>query len=68
MNLLLDTHTFLYFINNSPLLSEVARDAIEDTTNEIYLSIVSAWEIAIKSSLAKLQIPKQVEIFIPEQL
>lgn len=42
MNLLLDTHTFLYFVNSSPLLSTPARDAIEDATNEIYFSIVSA--------------------------
>lgn len=68
MKLLLDTHTFLYFVNSSPLLSTPARDAIEDAANEIYLSIVSAWEIAIKSSLNQLQIPKPVEIFVPEQL
>ena len=54
MNLLLDTHTFLYFVNKSQLLSDSASDAIEDSTNKIYLSIVSAWEIAIKSSLNKL--------------
>ncbi len=68
MSLLLDTHTFLYFVSNSPLLSDRARDVIEDSTNAIYVSIVSGWEIAIKSSLHKLQIPKPVEIFIPEQL
>ena len=68
MNLLLDTHTLLFFVNDNPQLSDTARNAIEDDANEIYLSIVSAWEIAIKSSLSKLQIPKPVEIFIPEQL
>lgn len=68
MNLLLDTHTFLYYVNSSPLLSDPARDVIADPTNTIYLSVVSAWEIAIKSSLNKLQIPKPVELFIPEQL
>ncbi len=68
MNLLLDTHTFLYYVNSSSLLSDPARDAIADPANKIYLSVVSAWEIAIKSSLNKLQIPKPVEIFIPEQL
>ena len=68
MNLLLDTHTFLYFVNNSPLLSPDARTAIEDPANDIHLSIASAWEIAIKSSLNKPQISKPVEIFSPEQL
>ena len=68
MNLLLDTHTLLFFVNDNPLLSETAKNEIEDNANEIYVSIVSAWEIAIKSSLTKLQIPKPVELFIPEQL
>lgn len=68
MNLLLDTHALLFFVNDDQLLSDTAKNAIEDNANEIYVSIVSAWEITIKSSLTKLQIPKPVEIFIPEQL
>jgi PIN domain nuclease of toxin-antitoxin system len=54
MRLLLDTHTFLWFIIGSPKLSEKARASIEDTTNERLLSTASLWEIAIKHSLGKL--------------
>lgn len=68
MKLLLDTHSFLWFVNNSPDLSANARNHIEDITNEVYLSIVSAWEIAIKTSIGKLQIPVPVHLFIPAQM
>ena len=56
MNLLLDTHAFLWFINGSDLLSRQARCAIEEPTNYRYLSIASLWEISIKVSLNRLQI------------
>ena len=54
MNILLDTHAFLWFLGGNPELSERARTLIEDTQNEIYISIASFWEIAIKNSLGKL--------------
>jgi PIN domain nuclease of toxin-antitoxin system len=54
MNYLLDTHTFLWFINADPSLSAPAQAAIEPGTNDIFLSIASLWEMAIKVSLGKL--------------
>ncbi len=56
MNLLLDTHTFIWFIEDSPELSVKAKSAIEakDTIN--FISVASLWEIAIKASLNKLQL------------
>jgi PIN domain nuclease of toxin-antitoxin system len=68
MRLLLDTHTFLWFIIGSPKLSEKARALIEDTTNERLLSTASLWEIAIKHSLGKLTLSQPFEILIPQQL
>ena len=56
MRLLLDTHTFLWSVENSPRLSAGARAAIADAGNEKLLSIASLWEIAIKVSLGKLTI------------
>jgi PIN domain nuclease of toxin-antitoxin system len=44
-----------------PLLSERARAAISDPENEIFLSIASAWEIAIKRALGKLRLDGQIE-------
>ena len=54
MNLLLDTHTFLWFIENHKNLSPIARKTIETTIDTIYVSIVTPWEIAIKTSIGKL--------------
>jgi len=54
MKVLLDTHTFLWFLAGNSELSKKARTLIENPKNEKYISIVSFWEIAIKNSLGKL--------------
>ena len=58
MRLLLDTHAFLWSVENSPRLSAGARAAIADAGNEKLLSIASLWEIAIKVSMGKLALAK----------
>jgi PIN domain nuclease of toxin-antitoxin system len=68
VNLLLDTHAFLWFIGGSSNLSKKARVLIEDETNRVFISTASLWEIAIKISLGKLKINESFEILIPEQL
>jgi PIN domain nuclease of toxin-antitoxin system len=68
MRLLLDTHTFLWWVNGGPSVSRRARSAIGDAANECFLSLASSWEIAIKVSLGKLKLPTAPERFIPEQL
>ena len=68
MNLLLDTHTFLWFINNDTNLSPLARTLIEDTQNSIVLSIASVWEISIKVSLKKLTVTHPPMPFIENEL
>ncbi len=68
MRLLLDTHTFLWWINNDSLLSDPARVAISSERNECFLSLASCWELAIKVSIGKLRLTKPVERFIPEEL
>jgi len=54
MKILLDTHTFLWFLSGDSELSKQARMFIENPENENYISIASFWEIAIKNSLGKL--------------
>ena len=54
MRLLLDTHTFLWFIDGDAAISPYTRQLIEDRTNERLLSIASLWEMAIKVSLRRL--------------
>ena len=67
MNVLVDTCTFLWMADDAPNLSEQARLTVIDPDNEVYLSAVSAWEIAIKHALGKLPLPDQPEQFVPTQ-
>lgn len=55
MRLLLDTHTFIWFLNGDSNLSTTARELMEDQENERLLSIASLWEMAIKISIGKLE-------------
>jgi PIN domain nuclease of toxin-antitoxin system len=54
MKLLLDTHAILWWVNEYEKLSFEAKSMLLKEENELFLSIVSAWEIAIKTSLKKL--------------
>lgn len=56
MNLLLDTHTLIWVFDRNPTLSKEAREAIADGQNEVFVSAVTAWEIAIKCGLKKLEL------------
>jgi PIN domain nuclease of toxin-antitoxin system len=67
MRLLLDSHTFLWWVKDDPALSRRARAAIADPDNECFLSHASVWEMAIKASLGKLRLPSTVERFVVEQ-
>jgi PIN domain nuclease of toxin-antitoxin system len=68
MNVLLDTHAFLWFVQDDPRLSHAARALIESGETRPFLSIASLWEIAIKMSLGKLELTQPYEEFIPQQL
>ena len=56
MNYLLDTHTFIWFLNGDKSLSIKARKAIESDNASNFVSIASLWEIAIRVSLNRLSI------------
>lgn len=56
MQLLLDTHVLIWFINGDAALSSRLQTAIRNIENKCYVSIASIWEIAIKKSLGKLQL------------
>ena len=56
MELLLDTHTFIWFINGDTSLPDNVKDAIKDIRNKCFISIASIWEIAIKIGLGKLEL------------
>lgn len=67
MAILIDTHTFLWFINDDSNLSNSARNLVESEPC-VFLSIASLWEMSIKLSTGKLSLPKQFRLFITEQL
>lgn len=56
MRLLLDTHAFLWWLDDSPKLSEEARQAIASPVSTVYISSASIWEISIKAKLGKLKL------------
>ena len=66
MAVLLDTHAFLWWCEDSPQLSPKARKTIH--TNDCFVSMASFWEIAIKTSLSKLRLPSALERYLPEQM
>lgn len=66
--LLLDTHTFLWWVDDAPELSAKARRVIADAKNECYLSTASVWEIAIKASVGKLRLTQSVFKYVPEHV
>jgi PIN domain nuclease of toxin-antitoxin system len=68
MRLLLDTHSFLWFLLDDPKLSQTAKDSIADPDNDIEISPASYWEIAIKISLNKYSLPEPYEQFMEREL
>jgi PIN domain nuclease of toxin-antitoxin system len=68
MKILLDTQAFLWIIMDAPELSKKAKNIFLDQSNDLYLSLASIWEVAIKSSLNKLKLKQPIEKFFPAQL
>nr|VFK23100.1 MAG: PIN domain nuclease, a component of toxin-antitoxin system (PIN domain) [Candidatus Kentron sp. LFY] len=68
MRLLLDTSVFLRFIAGSDRLDGKTRALMEDFDNALVLSVASLWEIAIKISIGKLELLKEFDSLIFEEL
>jgi PIN domain nuclease of toxin-antitoxin system len=68
VRILLDTHTFLWFLLEDPQLSTTANDLIIDPTSDIEVSPATYWEIAIKISLGKYALPEPYDIFIEREI
>lgn len=67
MRLLLDTCVFLWLVDSPGRLPASALASIRDPATEVFLSTVSAWEIAVKYSLARLELASPPHVFVPEQ-
>ena len=67
MNLLLDTATFIWLAEADPALSRAARGLIANPDNRVLLSSASAWEIAIKHGLGRLELAMPPAEYVPMQ-
>ncbi len=67
MNILLDTHVLLWWLDDNPVLSDKARMPISDGGNLIFVSAAVIWEIRIKQSLGKLDIPPNFRQVLEQQ-
>jgi len=67
VNLLLDTHVVLWWLDDDPALGARAREAIADPDNTVYLSVVVVWEIRIKQALGKLDVPEDFASVLADQ-
>jgi PIN domain nuclease of toxin-antitoxin system len=68
MRLLLDTHALLWWVDDDPQLSTQARNLIGDAENDCYVSLVSAWEMAIKCATGQLKLAVSVQRYYQEHL
>jgi PIN domain nuclease of toxin-antitoxin system len=68
MRLLLDTHTFIWYVTDNPRLSTHVKLLIEDENNEKLVSIASIWEMAIKHSIGRLNFSLPFIEFVGQQL
>ena len=66
MKLLLDTHVFLWIATNDERLPRELKTILREPANDLYLSVVSSWEIAVKARSGKLVLPMPVWAFLLE--
>ncbi|WP_017655940.1 type II toxin-antitoxin system VapC family toxin [Fortiea contorta] len=68
MQVLLDTHTLIWFFQGHKSFSDKMRILVEDENNEKLISIVSVWEMSIKQSIGKLSFSLPIKTFIQQQI
>jgi PIN domain nuclease of toxin-antitoxin system len=68
MEILLDTNAFLFIVNDDRKLTTRVKSEYSSPRNSVLLSIASLWEIAIKESLGKLELPLPLRSFVTEHV
>ena len=68
MRVLVDTHVFLWWVEGHRALPATARAALADRENECLISMVSAWELAIKAGLGKLKLALPMKRYVVENV
>jgi PIN domain nuclease of toxin-antitoxin system len=66
MSYLLDTTVFVWLLKEPEKLNRKALDLLEDEGQDVFLSSVTSWEIAIKSAIGKLTLPKKLDELLSE--
>lgn len=68
-SILLDTHSFLWWTSQQGArLSPSARDLISSGTSDVLISVVTAWELAIKVSAGRIDLPEPVDRYLPGRI
>lgn len=68
MRLLLDTNALVWWLLDNPRIGPAAHETISDPRNDVYVSAVSAWELAIKIGIGRLVVPRDVASWLPPTL
>lgn len=68
MKYLLDTMVWLWSVSSVEKIGEAGLRVLEDGASEVYLSVVSSWEIAIKARLGKYKLPQTPDRYVPRKL
>jgi PIN domain nuclease of toxin-antitoxin system len=68
MNVLVDTHVWIWSLADPDRLSKECRKLLSSSRNVVYLSAASAWELAIKAALGKIDLPEPVETYVPTRM
>ena len=64
---LLDTHTLLWWLNDSPQLGPRCRQMISDDRNQVFVSAATTWEISIKMAIGKLRAPEDMDSVVEDE-
>lgn len=67
MKILLDTHIFIWLIDEDNRLDSLWREEIKNPQNQIFLSVASVWECVIKYQIGKLNFPQSPDIYLPQK-
>jgi PIN domain nuclease of toxin-antitoxin system len=67
VKLLLDTNALIWTFADPTRFSTYVADTIQDESNEVYVSVVSAWEIGVKRAKGKLDLPGDMEAMVAEK-
>jgi PIN domain nuclease of toxin-antitoxin system len=66
--ILLDTHAFIWWVEDAPQLTGKVKKILGNIENECFLSLASSWEMAIKSSIGKLKLTLPIREYVPQHM